>query len=469
MASQRFWVRDGTVMTGEGARPADVLVEDERIAAITDRAAAAPSDGAPAIDAKGLWVLPGGVDAHVHMGMALRRGVRSLSWRESTASALLGGTTTVVDFANPERGESLAAAVERTLKQAGAESRCDFALHVTVPDASPERLAEIPVLAARGFTTFKAFLAYKGRLMLRPPELERVMLVVRDAGGRLLVHAEDGETVAQAESQLVHTGRIGPEWFPHAHPAGAETRAVETTLALALRTGCPLTLVHVTLAASLEMLQRVRRENALAPDAISAEVCLHHLFQSASAYHSGYEPALRAVLSPPLRTPADNEALLRGLAAGALDLLSTDHCEFPLMVKRQEAAHGFPMIPNGAGGVGERLIVSYTLGVCQGGIAPEVWVRACCERPAAVMGLAPRKGRIAVGADADLVLFDPGAKGTRLPIGPGDPTARLWTGTHWQGAVRQVLRRGVSVVRPGMRSVDSSRGTFLARPAARPA
>ena len=496
MPDTRLWIRGGTVITGQGERSADLLVEGERIAAIEDRPEGAaekrrpPATGAAgatgatgatgaagpagpaeadALDARGLWILPGGVDAHVHMGMPLRPGVRSLGWRESTTAALLGGTTTVVDFANPERGESLADAVDRTLAQAERESLCDFALHVTVPEATEQRLAEIPALVARGFPTFKAFLAYKGRLMLTPPELERVMLAVKDAGGRLLVHAEDGEAVAQAEAQLEHTGRIGPEWFPSAHPASAEIRAVETTIALAARTGCPVTLVHLTLAASLEAVLRERRATALAPDALTAEVCLHHLFQSAVLYRSGYDAALRAILSPPLRTPADADALLGALAAGDIDLLSTDHCEFPLAIKRQEAMHGFTSIPNGAGGVGERLIVSYSLGVCRGRLSPETWVRACCERPAALMGLGGRKGRVEVGADADLILFDPAAKGTRLPIGPGDPTSRLWTGATWQGAVRHVLRRGASAVRAGARSSGLVRGAFLARPAGRAA
>jgi dihydropyrimidinase len=485
MTTSRLWIRNGTVMTGAGPHPADVLVHGETITAVlgreapaaarpegmnaeSDPAAAPPPDladfrDAETVDATGLWVLPGGVDAHVHFGMPVRPGVRSLGWRESSTGALLGGTTTIIDFANPDRGETLDATVDRWLRAAEGECLCDYGLHVTLPDAKPERLAELPGLVARGFPTFKAFLAYKGRLMLTPAELEQVAVAVRDAGGRLLVHAEDGEAIAQAEAQHIQTGRTGPEWFPATHPPVTESRAVDLALAIAARTRCPLTLVHLSVADAVERVARARLDPARPDGALAAEACSHHLFRSASLYRSGRDDALRAILSPPLRSPSDGAALQAGLASGDIDLISSDHCEFPLALKRQEGLHGFPMVPNGTGGVAERLIVSYTMGVKQDGLTPARWVAVCCELPALLNGLAGRKGRLAPGHDADIVLFDPAATGTRLPIGPGDPLARLWTGAEWCGDVRQVWRRGVAVVKPGVRSVEAGRGEWLAR------
>ncbi len=472
MAVNRLWIRQGTVVTGEGLLAADVFVRDATITAVLRRdgpgaGASSPElddfQGAETIDATGLWILPGGVDAHVHFGMPVRPGVRSLGWRESSTCALLGGTTTVVDFANPERGESLRAAVERWRRAAQADCLCDYGLHVTVPDARPERLAELPGLVADGCATFKAFLAYKGRLMLAPTELATLAAAVRDAGGRLLVHAEDGEAIAQAEAQHIHTGRTGPEWFPASRPPTTEVRAVETVLEIAARTRCPMTLVHLSVAQSVDRVRMFRQGRDAPAGLVAAETCLHHVFRSATLYRSGRDDALRAICSPPLRSPADGVALMAGLADGTLDQLASDHCEFPLAVKRHEGLHGFPMVPNGTGGVGERLIVAYTLGVKKGGLSPAHWVRVCCERPAELAGLGHRKGRVEAGRDADLVLFDPAAEGTRLPIGPGDPLARLWSGTDWRGAVRQVLRRGVAVVRPGVRWTEPEQGEFLPR------
>ncbi len=484
MSAARLWIRHGTVITGEGPLAADVLVHGPAITAVLRRDGPAggrggPPDpardaGAPApdladfhdaetVDATGLWVLPGGVDPHVHFGMPVRPGVRSLGWRESSTSALLGGTTTVVDFASPERGESLRAAVERARRAAEGTCLCDYGLHVTVPDVRPERLAELPALVAEGCPTFKAFLAYKGRLMLTPAELATLAAAVSDAGGRLLVHAEDGEAIAQAEAQHIHTGRTGPEWFPATRPPVTEVRAVELALEVAAQASCPLTLVHLSVAESVDRVRLRKLAPDLPPDRVAAETCLHHLFRTSALYRSGRDDALRAICSPPLRSPADGSALLAGLADGTLDQLATDHCEFPLEVKRQEGLHGFPMVPNGTGGVGERLVVSYTLGVRKGGLSPAAWVRTCCERPAVLAGLGHRKGRVAPGLDADLVLFDPEASGTRLPIGPGHPQARLWDGADWRGAVRQVYRRGVPVVRPGVRSLEQGHGEFLTR------
>jgi dihydropyrimidinase len=477
--SEEFWIHDGAIVTGEGLCDADVLVRAGKIASVEPRGCSDRGNNGPdsasrgGIDAAGLWVLPGGVDAHVHFGMPLGRGIRSLGWRESSEAALLGGTTTVIDFANPERGESLASAVGRWLHAAGPECLCDYGLHVTVAEINAQRLAEIPRLIARGMPTFKGFLAYKGRLMLTVAEMEQLMRAVAKAGGRLLVHAEDGEMNAQAEAALLHTGRIGPEWHPAAHPPESEVRAVETALDSAVRCGCPLTLVHLSVAESLEKLRQAREKirrpkdsqnlPALPPDFLTGEVCLHHLFASAGCCDGSYEANLRVVLSPPIRTVHDSAVLLKGLAIGDLDILSTDHCEFPLAVKMKAARGGFTAIPNGAGGVGERMTFAYAKAVATGNMPPERWVHVCCERPAELMGLAGRKGRLAPGYDADIVLLDPQAEYRWRPLGASDPASSLWAGLPCQGAVRTVLLRGRVVVEDGKLLDNCKEGEFIVR------
>ena len=439
-------------------RPAavDLLAEDGVIAAVAPTGELAAPAGAAVVEAHGLWLLPGGVDPHVHFGMPLRDGIASRGWRDSSAAALLGGTTTVVDFANPEPGEPLPAAVQRWRTAAAPDCLCDYALHVTVIDATDARLAEIAALAAAGLPTFKAFLAYKGRLMLEPERMRRVMAAVRDAGGRLLVHAEDGELNAARERRLLDTGRIGPEWHPAAHPPESETAAVATALELAADTGCPLTVVHLSTAGGLARILAARAEGR----DVLTEVTIQHLLLTEHWYRAGFDQALAAIMSPPLRTAADNAALLAGLQSGDIGWITTDHCEFPLAVKRQAAAAGFPAVPNGAAGVGERLLVTYTELVVPGHLSPADWVRLCCEAPARHAGLGDRKGRVAPGLDADLVLFDPDAVGTRLPI---NADHSLWAGDRWRGAVRHVWRRGEQVVRDGRLVPGVGVGRFLER------
>jgi len=453
-------VKGGTLITPNGLLRADLVTAGERIQAVLQNGG--PEDPeTPVVDATGLWVLPGGVDAHTHFGMPLDSELHSLGWRESSTAALLGGTTTVVDFANPERGEPLAAAVTRWREMAEGDILCDYGLHCTVIDTSPDRLAEIPVLAADGVPSFKGFLAYPGRLMLEPAAMKELMEAVKTAGGLLLVHAEDGLMNAAAQDVLLNAGRIGPRYHPLAHPEEAETRAVARVLAMARETSCPLEIVHMSLARSVQLLLEARAADPGAT--LLGEVCLHHLLAESGLYESGFEPALAAICSPPLR-PAGNGAVLReALARGDLDLLSTDHCEFPLNIKSTRAAGGFHQVPNGCGGVGERLVFSFTELVEPGLMTPERWIESVAARPARIMGLQGRKGLLEPGHDADIVLFDPQAEYTWEPAAGSDRAGSLWAGQKVKGAVRDVWLRGRQVVTRGRLMGEQPGGVFLSR------
>jgi dihydropyrimidinase len=454
MKPNRFWIRNAVVASGDGFRAADVCIEGERIAAV-DAPGAAPPLTPQDIDAAGLWLLPGGVDVHTHFGMPLRDGIASRGWRPSSLDALRGGTTTIIDFANPEPGESLHDAVARWRGRAEAGSGVDYGLHVTVPEPRPERLDEIPDLVAAGLPTFKAFLAYKGRLMLTNEELARVLRHVTAAGGGLLLHAEDGEWNDRVLHDLLARGATGPEHHPAAHPAGSEVAAIRDAAELVRVQGGSLTIVHLSTGAGLEAIRAARARGA----DIRAETCPQYLFRDEAWYSEGDTAALIAAFSPPLRSRPDNARLLQGLETGAIDWIATDHCAFPLELKRREAAQGFHRVPNGAAGVGERLRVVYTLAVRSGRITPERWIRLCCEAPADAMGLNGRKGRIAPGYDADLVLFDPDAEPTPWP----DSEPSLWSDSAWAGAVRDVWLRGEPALREGAPVDPAPAGRFLPR------
>lgn len=455
-------IQGGTLIHPEGPRRADLLLRGDKVEAILPAGTAGdPAEGV--VDARGLWVLPGGVDAHTHFGMPLGRGRQSLGWRESSEAALLGGTTTVIDFANPDRGEPLGLAVARWRDLADGQVLCDYGLHCTVVEATAECLAEIPRLTAAGVPTFKGFLAYKGRLMLEPPDLARLMAAVKAAGALLLVHAEDGQLNAVAQDILLNAGRIGPRYHPLAHPEKSEVQAVAQVLQMALDTGCPLEIVHLSLAQSVELLRDARARHPEAAGRLIGEVCLHHLLAHGGLYESGHEAALAAVCSPPLREAENCGQLQQALADGDLQLLSTDHCEFPLAVKAAAAAGGFHLIPNGCGGVGERLVFSHTHLVASGLMTPSAWIQAVATGPAALMGLQGRKGRLDPGCDADVVLFDPASRHHWHPLGPSDVAGSLWAGRPVQGAVRDVWLRGRQVVQGGRLALEQPGGIFLPR------
>jgi dihydropyrimidinase len=452
-------IQGGKILTPAGPVAADVILEGERIAAVVEPGAG-PS-GSGSFDADGRWVLPGAVDAHTHFGMPLGNGLTSLGWAESAAAALLGGTTTVVDFANPGRGEPLPAVLQRWRDMADGTVLCDYGLHVTVTDTSPERLAEIPAVMALGAPTFKGFLAYKGRLMLDPGQMGALMAAVGKSGAMLLVHAEDGEVNAAAEEALATAGRTAPRHHPLAHPVDSEVAAVEQALQLALTHACPLLVVHMSTAGALDALRNARRRSPGAP--LLGEVCIHHLFADAGLYEAGDDRALAAICSPPLRDAAHGAALLAGLADGALDLLSTDHCEFRLADKRAAAAGGFTRVPNGCGGVGERLVFSFSRAVAAGPLTPFQWQEACCRLPALHMGLGGRKGSLAPGLDADVVVFDPDAAHAWRPAPGSDPEGSIWVGQRVTGRVTDVWLRGRRVVSGGALSDDQPGGRYLAR------
>jgi dihydropyrimidinase len=234
---------------------------------------------------------------------------------------------------------------------------------------------------------------------------------------------------------------------------------VSEVLTLAEETGCPLTIVHMSLGRSLEQLKKAR----ISGGRLIGEVCLQHLFADSGLYEGGHEAALGAICSPPLRSVANGAELLAGLVAGDLDLLSTDHCEFPLKVKMAAAAGGFPKVPNGCGGVGERLVVSHTLAVASGKMSLFRWIEACCRRPAELMGLADCKGQLAPGFDADIVLFDPVPSYRWEPLAGSDRAGSLWAGLPVTGRVRDVWLRGRQVVSAGKLTLDQPGGDFLTR------
>jgi len=398
-------IRGGTLVTPRGLVQADLGIADGLIAAIGPDLRAAAE-----IDATGKLVIPGAVDPHVHLQMPAGAFTSSDDWTTGTVAAACGGTTTVIDFVEPE-GQELLPALAARRAEAEGHAVVDFGLHMTLCDAHPGTLAQIPEVVAAGCPSFKTYLTYEG-FKLDDAEFLLALSAVGDAGGIALVHAENDAVIAHEKHRLLAAGLTAPRWHGASRPAAAEGEAVERALALAEVAGCPLYVVHISTRRGAEAVARARSRGQDA----WGETCPQYLLLAGDVYDlPGFEGA-KFICSPPLREADDNAALWDGLAAGELDAVGTDHCPFLYEgqkdLGRRAGGAALPLpsfdrVPGGMPGIELRLALLYTFGVAAGRLSPERWVEVCCSAPARLFGLGGRKGVLAPGADADIVIFDP--------------------------------------------------------------
>ena len=409
-------IRNGSVVTPAGILKADVVVRSETIAAIGRGLSARPE--AQAIDAAGMLVIPGGVDPHVHLQMPAGVVMSSDDWRTGTVAAACGGTTTVIDFVEPQGGTLRAALAARRAEAETAPSLgggpsgrgaavVDYSLHMTLMDVRPATLTQIPNVVGAGVRSFKTYLTYAG-FKLSDEEFLSALSAVAAAGGMALVHAENDAIVSHLQARFLAEGKTEPGWHPRSRPPAAEGEAIERALALAEVAGCPLYVVHISTERGLTAVARARARG----QAVWGETCPQYLLLTDAEYTRGGFEGAKFVCSPPLRTAADVEALWEGLARGDLSTVGTDHCPFFYSGHKDlglasDEYPPFARIPGGMPGIEPRLALLYSFGVGRGLISVKRWVEVCCSAPAALFGLASRKGALVVGADADIVIFDP--------------------------------------------------------------
>jgi dihydropyrimidinase len=440
-------VRGGRVVTAEHTGVADVAVSGERIAAV-----GSGLRGAVELDARGLYVLPGAVDGHVHLDDPTFPPYASPtadSFATGTRAAAFGGVTTVVDFAQPAVGQSLIDGLEQRLADAAGEAVIDYGLHLNLRDPDPARLGEVPAVFARGVPSFKLYMAYDG-YRLPDAAIFRAMTAVGRHGGLAILHAENDDVIVELRSRLEAEGKTGPEWLAASCPPEAEAEAVHRAIALARLAGSRLLVFHLSCVQAADEVAAAKRRG----QDVAGEVTSHGLVLEQSALRSGDLLAQSLAVRPPLREAAQREALWAALVHGTIDIVSSDHCP------RVPAGTSNPA---GASGIEVRLALVHTFGVRTGLIDLCRWVDACCTRPARIFGL-ERKGGLRPGGDADIVLFDPER---RVELAPETLHSALpfssYRGITVHGFPVTTISRGEVIVHDGAFVGGAGRGRFVER------
>ncbi len=394
-------VSNAFIVNAEESYHADILIEDARITSIAKGIKTDSFRELIRVDASGMIVMPGGVDPHVHMHLPAGAGYSSDDFLTGSRAALKGGTTTLIDFVTPKRGQSLIEALALRKKEA-VHCLTDYSFHISPVEWRSTTADEIRECISMGYRSFKIYMAYKDSIGVGHEVIENVMRVVAGSGALVIMHCETGDEIEEMRQRLASQGKLSPAAHPLSRPAHTESRAVEQAIRLAGKTDCPLYIVHVSTAESVALI----REARMAGQQVMGEACPHHLLLDESLYEKPFDESAPYVMSPPLRSRRHRDALWQGLQDGTLQTVGTDHCPF-LMKQKALGRHDFRNIANGAGGVEHRLSLLYTYGVLRKKISLQDMVKLCSANPARIFGLYPKKGIITEGADADLVIWNP--------------------------------------------------------------
>lgn len=395
----RILIKNPTIITSDQNYKADILISKGKIEAI---GADITCDNKPdrVIDATNKLVFPGGVDPHVHMHLPTPAGFSSDDFYDGSKAALFGGTTSLIDFVTPNKGQSLIEALEQRITEA-ENSLIDYTFHISPVEWRETTEQEIKECIERGFTSFKVYMAYKAAIGLNNDVLMKVLLAVAKAGGMVTVHAELGDEIDLLRNKFFSEGKVEPLYHPLSRPWPTESEAVREIIEMAEVANCQIYIVHVSTMESLAHITKAQ----LKGQPVFAETCPHYLLLNDSVYQGNFEQTAKFVISPPLRKVEDSNALWNAIGEGALQTIGTDHCPFSLKQK-EFGINDFRKIPNGAGGVEHRLPLLYTYGVLTNRLSLHQFVNLTSTQPAKLFGFYPQKGDIAVGSDADLVIWN---------------------------------------------------------------
>ena len=456
------WVRGGTVVNADRQEKADVLCVDGVIAAVGPDVSALVPAGAQVIDASGQFVMPGGIDPHTHMQLPFMGTVTADDFYTGTAAALAGGTTSIIDFVIPDPQEPLLDAY-RKWRGWAEKAAADYSFHVAVTWWSDSVHADMGTLVREeGINSFKHFMAYKNAIMCDDETLVNSFKRALELGAMPTVHAENGELVYLLQQEVAKMGITGPEGHPLARPPMVEAEAANRAIAIAGVLGVPIYVVHVSCTEAAQAIAAARARG----QRVYGEVLAGHLVIDESVYRDpDFAKAAAHVMSPPFRAKGHQEALWQGLQSGQLHTTATDHCTF-CAAQKAMGRDNFAKIPNGTGGVEERLAVIWDAGVNTGRLTPSEFVAITSANTAKLFNIYPRKGLVGVGADADLVVWDPAATHTlsvKTQHSKGD--YNIFEGRTVQGMPSHTISQGVVAYAQGDLRAEMGKGRYIKRPA----
>ena len=449
-------ITNGVVVTGADSYEADIGIEKGKIAAL-----GRDLEGTETIDAQGNYVFPGAIDMHTHFELPFMGTVSADDFETGSIAAAFGGTTTFIDFAIQGEGESLHQALETWMNRAKGKAAIDYGFHMAIGDMTDQVMnVEMAEMVDQGITSFKVFMAYKGAFMVDDETLFKSLVKAKELGALIMVHAENGDVLHYLINKHVAEGKKEPIWHARSHPPEAEAEAVGRAIILAGLASAPIYIVHLTAAEALEKVKEARDKG----QTVLAETCPQYLLFNTQHYELPNFEGAKYVMSPPLRDKGNEEALWQGLLSGHLQVVATDHCPFNFVGQKDMGRDDFSQIPNGMPGVETRVPLIYHYGVNEGRFSVNRFVELVSTNPARIYGLAPQKGTISIGADADLVIFDP-QKEVRLSVENLHMNVDHSPYDHItvRGYPILTMQRGKIIVRDGQFLGEVGAGQFLRR------
>lgn len=447
-------IKNGTIVTADRTWKADVLIKHGKIEAIGP-----DLHGDHEFDAAGCYIMPGGIDPHTHLEMPFMGTYSADDFESGTRAALSGGTTMVVDFCLPAPGQSLLEALQMWDNKT-SRACCDYSFHMAITWWGEQVFNEMQTVVEKGIPSFKHFMAYKGALMVNDDEMLASFQRCAELGALPLVHAENGDVVAALSQKLLEEGNNGPEGHAYSRPPEVEGEATNRAVMIADMAGVPLYVVHTSCEQSHEAIRRARQKGMR----VYGEPLIQHLVLDESEYfNKDWDHAARRVMSPPFRNKAHQDSLWAGLQAGSLQVVATDHCAFTTEQKRNGVGD-FTKIPNGTGGLEDRMPVLWTYGVNTGRLTMNEFVAVTSTNIAKILNMYPRKGAIVEGADADIVVWDPKAK-KKISSKKQQSVIdyNVFEGVEVTGLPKYVFTRGEVAVENGKVKAHPGHGEFVGR------